>query len=356
MPNKFEDIWTQFNFLYPERNLLGSYDNFRRNVQNPNTLRQTYVNLEPYWTRIGLNELDLSQLEPRLIPVPMKKTQKRIYRTIANDILARANSTFRMDRSTLSDISSHITYLLMASTDPSLLRSNNQYTEEIYSPDGIPLDKLLDEYHQYEEPGKLDVLKTVIQSSMKNHEKIIIWCNFVGTIEKVQKMCETMGYNSEIVFGEIPQSDEDDPDNNREQKIERFRNDPSCNILIANPASLSESISLHRECHHAIYVDRTFNAAHWIQSKMRIWRYGLDPNIDTKIEILYSEGTIEQSNVIPSLQKKEENLLELLREDNIDVGGMEVNYRSISGSDTELEHDYADVIGKIRDYLDDETV
>lgn len=353
MPNSFDDIWTQFNFLYPEKNLLGSFDSFRRRVKNPNNLTRIYNELEPYWTRIGLNQLDLPELEHTDISVPMKKIQSRIYRTLVNDILARMNSTFREDRISLSDINSHISHLLMASTDPSLLRYDNQYSNQIFSPEGIPLDSLLDEYYNYEEPGKLDVLKTMITSAMNNNEKLIIWCSFVRTIQKVQKICESMGYNSDIIYGEVPQADEDDPENNREKIIEVFKNHPEHNILIANPASLSESVSLHKECHHAIYVDRTYNAAHWIQSKFRIWRYGLEHGIKTKIDVLYSENSIEQTSVIPILMAKERNLLIMLREDNINVGGLDLDYSNLSGTEAELTQDHADVIQKIRDYHND---
>jgi hypothetical protein len=45
---------------------------------------------------------------------------------------------------------------------------------------------------------------------------------------------------------------------------------------------------LHHVCHHAIYVDRTYNAAHYLQSVDRIHRLGLLPGTDTFIYILES--------------------------------------------------------------------
>ena len=38
------------------------------------------------------------------------------------------------------------------------------------------------------------------------------------------------------------------------------------------PGAPFESISLHKACHHSIYLERTFNAGHFIQSKDRIHR------------------------------------------------------------------------------------
>jgi SNF2 family DNA or RNA helicase len=72
-----------------------------------------------------------------------------------------------------------------------------------------------------------------------------------------------------------------------------FHKDPNCRVLIGNPAACGEGISLHKISHHAIYVDRTFNAAHYLQSVDRIHRLGLDPNITTNVEILLARNTID---------------------------------------------------------------
>jgi len=64
--------------------------------------------------------------------------------------------------------------------------------------------------------------------------------------------------------------------------------------MIANPQACGEGISLHKVCHFAIYLDRNFNAAHFLQSLDRIHRLGLDNSIDTSVEILVSENSIDE--------------------------------------------------------------
>jgi SNF2 family DNA or RNA helicase len=54
-------------------------------------------------------------------------------------------------------------------------------------------------------------------------------------------------------------------------------------------------VSLHRICHHAIYLDRTFNAAHYLQSEDRIHRFGLPKDQKTAIEIVACEGTVDET-------------------------------------------------------------
>jgi SNF2 family DNA or RNA helicase len=64
--------------------------------------------------------------------------------------------------------------------------------------------------------------------------------------------------------------------------------------MVANPAAASEGISLHTICQNAIYVDRTFNAAHYLQSEDRIHRLGLRKDQVPMIEILECRATIDE--------------------------------------------------------------
>jgi hypothetical protein len=77
--------------------------------------------------------------------------------------------------------------------------------------------------------------------------------------------------------------------------LDRFRNDPACHVLLANPAAAGEGVSLHHWCHHAIYLDRTFNAGHFLQSQDRIHRLGLDPQTLTRFTLLMSVASIDES-------------------------------------------------------------
>ena len=67
-------------------------------------------------------------------------------------------------------------------------------------------------------------------------------------------------------------------------KIKRFHEYPNAFVLVANPAACSESISLHTVCHHAIYLDRNYNAGQYLQSEDRVHRLGLPPGQKTIIE------------------------------------------------------------------------
>ena len=82
----------------------------------------------------------------------------------------------------------------------------------------------------------------------------------------------------------------------REQTIEDF-NDPNNSVfqvVIANPFSVAESISLHKGCHNAIYLERDYNASNFLQSKDRIHRVGLDKNQVTNYYYFVSRNSIDE--------------------------------------------------------------
>lgn len=81
----------------------------------------------------------------------------------------------------------------------------------------------------------------------------------------------------------------------RVQQIEKFRRDPDCYVLLSNPATLGEGVSLHQTCHDAVYVDRDFAAGRYLQSLDRIHRLGLSQDTETNITVLVSEGTIDEA-------------------------------------------------------------
>jgi SNF2 family DNA or RNA helicase len=143
-----------------------------------------------------------------------------------------------------------------------------------------------------------------------------------------------------IIYGDVPKDDEEKVEDNRERRINEFKSDKRPRVLIANPSSCAESISLHKVCRHAIYLDRTFNAAHFMQSLDRIHRIGLSPSENVSYTILISRGTIDEV-VDRKLRQKHSRMLSIL---NDDIGILNLN-SSIKEftADEEIKSDFSDV-------------
>lgn len=344
-PNSLEDLWAQFTFLYPNGELVGSFDRFRFNLTAPNALVNLTNQLRPFYTRISKRTLNLPEPKIVRIPVPMSTIQRRIYDTIGGHII-ETEPDYRDDLIALREWRrSSLVYLIEASTDPSLLTKNSQYNEELISNEGLPIQELISQYAKFEVPKKLEMVQTLAKESLARKEKIIIWCSFVATIEKLSKMLEK--YQPIVVYGALPRDELDDPEDNRELRIEEFKANPEKNVLIANPASLAESVSLHKVCHHAIYVDRTFNGGHYMQSLERIHRIGIAPNIQTRYTIYLSENSIDY-DIDARLEIKKNRMLAFLNEDDFGTVNLDLDYNEPIGPDEELEEDYRLVLEHLR--------
>jgi SNF2 family DNA or RNA helicase len=121
-----------------------------------------------------------------------------------------------------------------------------------------------------------------------------VWSNFIGNLLRLGN--ELLApYSPAIIYGAIPSSADEAGAITRETELRRFREDDECMVLLANPAAMSEGVSLHESCHDAVYLDRTYNAGQYLQSLDRIHRLGLEASIETRITFLVSENSIDES-------------------------------------------------------------
>jgi len=146
-------------------------------------------------------------------------------------------------------------------------------------------------------------------------KKVLIWSSFVANVEILSQRLADMG--AVYIHGGVDAGDEDD-DDTREGKIRLFHEDPNVRVMVANPAAASEGISLHTVCHNAIYLDRTFNSAHYLQSEDRIHRFGLKPGQETIIEIIECAGTVDEA-VRQRLGYKVAKMAEALEDSSLNI-------------------------------------
>ena len=145
------------------------------------------------------------------------------------------------------------------------------------------------------------------------------------------------------------QDEEADPNDNREKRIEEFKTS-NTNVLIANPASCAESISLHKHCQKALYLDRNFNGAQYMQSLARIHRIGMG-KIHPKYLMLLSEDSIDE-DVDIRLTFKHQQMLDFLNDDfpvlSLDLERKEKEFYSVFGLKDEQKSDFEQYFKRIK--------
>jgi SNF2 family DNA or RNA helicase len=177
--------------------------------------------------------------------------------------------------------------LLQASTNPSLLLrkidesqlmsffgneedeekfNGNQYAERInqeirFSNEEIEFIRGISNTSKFTKG--IELLKSLVGVK----KQVVVWGIFVDTLKNIKKELIKNGVKCEVIDGSVTQ-------NEREDLINDFKND-KFQVLITNPHTLAESISLHKNCHDAVYFEYSFNLTHMLQSRDRINRLGL---------------------------------------------------------------------------------
>jgi SNF2 family DNA or RNA helicase len=302
MPQGASDISAQAEFLYPG---FGFASQIKNKVPPGVVMSGLFVRTKK--KELGLK--DYKRFEERIDMLP---AQAAIYAILCNQTIAQ----FHSDQLTRSQVKyltrGNAMRLLQASVFPRLLESGKEVFPEI-------LDAAFEEG-----PGK-KMLRAIeiCESNAKKGLKTVVWTVFTGTLLELQRQMKHL--EAQVLFGGNPNVDSPDL-NSRETSLRKFASDRDCFVLIANPAAASEGLSLHKHCHDAVYVDRTYNAAHYLQSIDRIHRLGLSNDVETNVTILKSNipkgisptaiGGIDDS-VMRRLRAKVDNLHQLLDDEDL---------------------------------------
>ena len=140
--------------------------------------------------------------------------------------------------------------------------------------------KLLDEsYNQC--PGKLPVLRELIDKINSREEKVIVWTSFVENVLWLTSLFHAE--KATALYGGMSVE-------SRSRSVKRFKNDPSVRVLIATPQSSKEGLTL-TVANHVIFFDRSFSLDDYIQAQDRIHR--ISQNKDCFIYNIIMKNSIE---------------------------------------------------------------
>mgnify|MGYP001588344450 CR=1 FL=1 len=291
MPNRAEDLRAQVEFLWPGQRILPEA---RLDSELPDkTLEQLHRVVRPLYVRTTKRELRLPELEVVPVVVDLGPLHREVYELLRSEAKRLAAGMNTADRRFLRSLGSHVLRLIVATSNPMLVAqiglSALEESEEQFR---MQAWDLLREIARSGLPAKVAKTVQLAEEALNGNptHKVLIWTSFVQNVLFLEKLLAR--FNPVVLYGSIGTGSEEDSDT-REGRIRRFHRDGQCRVMIANPAACGESISLHHACHHAIYLDRTFNAAHYLQSVDRIHRLGLPENVVTRVEILEARRTVD---------------------------------------------------------------
>lgn len=332
-PNGYEDIYNMFKFIWPNKNVIGFEVNQLRDITavgDEARVNRLINNISPYFIRIRKSDLGIPKAttHPPIL-VSMGPLQQRIYDFIEkkyideflNEGEADTSSRFKAALAQARTIR-----LMQAASDPAMLKAplkdffeDEEYPMEAFQAidDSDVLKSILD-YEANEIPAKYIATKRLVEQIISDGGKVVIWATFIHTIHGLKSYLESQGIACQELYGATPVEKDGFEDDGSEfmltrEKIVKAFQSPECpfKVIIANPFAVAESISLHKACHNAIYVERSFNAAHFVQSKDRIHRYGLKEGTETNYYYILSRDTVDET-IDVRLSEKEKRMTEIM--------------------------------------------
>ncbi len=266
-PQSLADLLPQFEFLYPDKYV---------------TEDNVVESLQPVYVRTTKGQLGIPPIIHRKVSLDMTPLQSEVYQAIRSETKRQMLVMLSdAEKYSLRDIGKKIMKVMEFTSNPSLLANDMDYI----------FDKRLGDLIAMDSGPKIEYACQKARELAAEGKKVIIWSQFVRNVLLITERLKDIG--ADCIYGGVGSGDEQEEDT-REWKIKQFHENKEKMVLVLNPSAAAEAISLHKACHYAIYVDRSFNAAHYLQSEDRIHRLGLKPDESPIIEIVECRNTIDE--------------------------------------------------------------
>ncbi len=265
LPNAYTDIYNLLHILFPYE-----YEEFfgftPAQLRNPTAQDVQAVNdkLQPFFCRTTKDQLGVPHANPdAMVSTEAGDDENRILKILS----------MKHKKNKLALL---IRILQLESNPRALLESLNLRDFEYLLDDSMDADEI--DFADYSgeiramiegcgTPPKFRKCVELAETLTSEGKPIILWCIFIDSIHRLSAELEKRGVRCRCVYGEVPLEE-------RQQILSDFRNG-TIQVLLTNPHTLAESVSLHSVCHDAVYFEYSYNLVHLLQSKDRIHRLGL---------------------------------------------------------------------------------
>jgi SNF2 family DNA or RNA helicase len=253
--NRPFDIWSQIFFLDSGDSLGRDFEAFRASLDLTNDLWSDSKKQIQFEAELGLifdkirsftvretkatAGLYLPDKTISNVTVELEATQEILYKKFQSELGAQVVRDGLVVQDGAEDILKRLLRLVQVASNPLLVD---------------------DSYMAI--PGKVPVLKRIVEDALAAGSKIIIWTTFIQNAEWLCQMFRESG--SVVVHGALGID-------TRNSALESFKHDPSTRILVATPGAAKEGLTL-TVANHAVFYDRSFSLDDYLQAQDRIHR------------------------------------------------------------------------------------
>lgn len=322
-PQSYADAFNCFDVLWPQRSPINHDDRIKieyylQKKREADAARLLDTRIGPLFYRVRKPDLGLApqDFKPPVL-IEMNKHERYVYDAILDRIREVSKEDYfrdidlllRLRRGRMMRLRQCLSYARLLGS------AVTEYKENLLQ-GKASLASVIKRYDELESPAKLEVLMRMLEHLRRGGEKVVIWSNFVNTLKLIRDRLHRAGHGVGLIYGETPTEDSSVKEElTREKIIAKFvRASSGLDVLVANPAACAESISLHRECSHAIYYDLSYNCAQYLQSLDRIHRVGGSENKVAHYHFLQYADTID-GDILTNVQRKSANMSAVIDRD-----------------------------------------
>jgi len=289
------DLYTQCEFLDPWLLDFSSYYAFRNRYAEMKTMHVHGRSIQVVDKFQNLSELsdtvkqfsyrvlkeDCLDLPPKVFikrHVALTPDQQRVYKQMKDQALAILNGKVTTTMTVLTQ----------------LMRLHQITCGYVTADDGTV---------QAVESNRLNELMSILEDT---DGKVIIWANYQMSVSDIMKaLTKKYGANSFVhYYGLTPQED-------RQDNIRKFQNDPECRFIIGTPQTGGYGITL-TQANTVIYYSNSYDLEKRLQSEDRAHRIGQKKTV-TYIDLI-SEDTVDEK-IVKALRDKINIASEVMGED-----------------------------------------
>lgn len=325
IPNSYLDLYNPLHVLFPYE--YDSYFGYTTGMlSNPSGVEIEQINtkLQPFFCRTSKEDLNMPNVNPDLsYNLLASELENRLYEELikrySNSRLTLIIRILQMESDSRS--------LLLDSTDAAVYFQEDSGTVDDYGENAGTLDlsPTLDDLE-----GLINSIGTstktkrcieLIKRLVDEGKSVIVWCIFSNSITNISSILNSLGVKNRTIYGKTPISE-------RTGILEDFNN-KGFPVLVTNPHTLAESVSLHRICHDAVYFEYSYNLVHLLQSKDRIHRLGLPDGQYTQYHFMKLDYISKQDGLVVSLDEQIYQRLvekEEIMKEAIESGKLERSY------------------------------
>lgn len=334
LPNSLEDAYNLFEFLWPNTSIISQESKLqiRHSLANndiENGINRLDSEIGPFFYRVRKAELKLARQvhhEPTIIE--MNLNERTVYDALFKRMKFDSLAQYHRDAQVLDRLrKGRIMRLRQCVSYTGLLsKALGDYDLELLE-DKLGIANTIHNYDNREHPAKLEALTERVSLIKEEGNRVIIWSNFIGTLDLIVRTLVNEGLSVLLVMGATPtfKRNYDDDEQTRREIFAEF-NDPLSEVdaLVANPAVCSESVSLHTSCFNAIYYDLSYNCAQYLQSLDRIHRVGASETRESNYYYLLYNDTIE-FDIFSRIHQKAETMSAIVDKDYAIYDGLDLD-------------------------------